>query len=318
MDITVFDQRGERTTGQTELTTLLASKDALVWVDMIGPTDADVVAMQEHFGFHALAIEDTRNQRQRPKVEEYPDHLFVILNPAERDGQIADFRELDVFVGQNYIVTVHRGEEPLIDEALRRLSHDPAANQAPGHLLYVLMDSMVDAYFHILDQIGEEIDELEDLLLLSPNSQNMARLLSLRRSLLVMSRIVSAQRDMFTFLERPDLPFLAYESLQYHMRDVQDHVLRVSEALNLYRDVLTTLVELHTTAVSNRLNQVVNRLTVVTIAVGTLGFISGFYGMNFERTWPPFGAAWGVPLVLIIMIGAIILILSAFKRLRWF
>lgn len=318
MKITAFEQLQSRSASEEELATLLASDKTLVWVDMVGPTDDDVRAMEHNFGFHPLAIEDTLNQSQRPKVEEYEDHLFIILNPGERTNHASYFRELDVFIGGNYFVTVHREPEPFIDEAVRRLSFNLNVSHTPGHLLYVLMDAIVDGYFQIIDTINEDIDSLEDAVLQEPDGGNMAQLLALRRSILAMSRIVSAQRDMFNALIRPDLSFLAYAVLQYHMRDVHDHIIRVTESLNIYREVVTTLVELHTSAISNRLNQVVNRLTIVTIMVGSLGVISGFYGMNFEHTWPPFSAKWGVDFALAVMVVLIVIILATLKRLRWF
>jgi magnesium transporter len=286
---------------------------SLVWVDLQGPEEEDVHLMREVFGFHPLAIEDTRNQRQRPKAEEYGGHLFLILNPVRCGPEGAEFRELDVFVGANYVVTVHPGDEPVVDEARRRL--DPHAT--PGHVVHALLDVVVDGYFPLLDQVGEALDELEEAVLTQPGPEALASLMRLKRTLLEARRVVGPQRDVLHLVTRTDLPYLSSEELRYPMRDVYDHLLRVTDMLDTYRDILTGTLDVYLSAVSNRLNQVVNRLTAFTVVIGVLAVVTGFYGMNFERTWPPFGAPWGVPFVLGVMAGAVGALAWGFRRAGW-
>ncbi len=311
-EITVYGVSGPRPADPGELPGLLSDSETL-WVDITGPTDDDARIMREVFRFHPLAIEDTRNQQQRPKVEEFPDHLFVILNPVSTDGAQPHFRELDVFVGRNYLVTVHPAEEPAIEQARQRVR--PGSTD-PGHLLYVLVDVVVDGYFPLLDAIGDGIDEIEEQVLRKPQRRTLAQLFTMKRTLLDVRKVVGPQRDMFNVLTRRDLAFVDSEKLQYHLRDVYDHLLRISDMVDTFRDYLTSAVDLYMSAVSNRLNQVINRLTVLTVVMGTLAVITGFYGMNFQTTWPPFAAPWGVPFAFLLMATVIAVLLAIFRRLN--
>jgi magnesium transporter len=320
MRITLFSHGGISEEPAATLVSLLASGRGLVWVDFTGPTEEDVRAMRKIFNFHPLAIEDTRNQMQRPKVEEYEDNLFVILNPVSAHAEKgASFRELDVFIGRNYIVTVHPDDEPAIDETRKRIGYSIAEDDtSTGYLLYLILDTVVDSYFPILDEVGERIDELESIILSNPSRQALNNLFRLRRTLLELRRVVAPQRDMFNVLTRRDLLFVDQKFLQYYLRDVYDHLLRITDMVDTYRDALTSTVDLYMSAVSNRLNQIVNRLTVITIIIGVLGAVSGFYGMNFEHTWPPFSAPWSIPFALAFMASVTALLLLVFRRAGWY
>lgn len=313
--VTVFDAGGARQATAADLPALLAGVQSTVWVDVAGPEGEGLRVLHEVFRFHPLAIEDTRNQRQRPKVEDYNGYLFLILNPA-RPGADPEFRELDVFVGPRYLVTVHPAAEPAIAEAAHRIGR-ASGLVTSGRLLYTLVDVVVDGYFPLLDRLDEEIDSLEDAVLARPEPDALARLFRLKRALLEVRRVVGPQRDMFNVLMRRDLPYLDLDALQYYLRDVYDHLLRITDMVDTFRDLLTSTIDLYMSSASNQLNRVVNRLTVITVLIGTLAVITGFYGMNFEVTWPPFGAPWGVGAALGMMAVAVAALLAIFRRLRW-
>jgi magnesium transporter len=137
----------------------------------------------------------------------------------------------------------------------------------------------------------------------------------MKRTLLEIRKVVAPQRDMFNTLGRRDIAFVDHDRLQYYLRDVYDHLLRITDMVDTLRDFLTGAVDLYMSAVSNRLNQVVNRLTVLTVMIGSLSVITGFYGMNFERTWPPFGASWGVAFALGLMAAVIAVLMVVLRRL---
>jgi magnesium transporter len=294
---------------EPDWTELLARKDGVLWVDMAGPTIEDTKIMHDVFHFHPLAIEDTANQRQRPKIEEYRDHLFVILNPVDEFKDELTFRELDVFLTHTSIVTVHSaGHEPVVDQVMYRCNAKVEAAQkiTVGFLIYALADSVVDLYFPLLDQIGEEIDTISEGVIENPRRENLNRAFRLKRALAEMWRVAAQQRDMFNVLQRQESPYLSEEISRYYMRDVYDHLLRISDTVSTFRDTMSSTVDLYLSAVSNRLSIVVKRLTFVTIGIGVLTVISGFYGMNFEHTFPPFSADWGVPFVLLLMLIGLI------------
>jgi magnesium transporter len=310
----VFEATGSRAGTLDEVPTLLAREGALFWLDLQGPTTEHTELMANVLGFHPLAIEDTRNQKQRPKVDEYDDHLFLILNPVSLVDEEPVFRELDVFLGQRFLVTVHPAPEPVLQEAARRFAKRDGKPTSTGYLLYALVDTVVDTYFPMLDHLDDELSDLEDLILESSDSGSLDRLLALKRTLLDVRRVVAPQRDMFNVLTRRDLPYIDHEVLGYHLRDVYDHLLRITDMVDTFRDLLSSSVDLYMSALSNRLNQVVNRLTRVTVVIGAMAVITGFYGMNLTHTWPAFEATWAVPFVLALMAAVAFLLFRHFGK----
>jgi magnesium transporter len=311
----VFQQGAWREVDPAGLAATLAAQDAVLWADVTGPSAGDLTTLREVFHFHPLALEDTTNQHQRPKAEEYGDHLFVILNPAKPSNAGGLFRELDVFVGANYLVTVHPEPEPVVEIVERRLETlASAVKVSPTLLFYLLVDTVVDGYFPILEALGDTAENLQNDLLLRPQQRLLHRLFHLKRNLIEMRKVVGPQRDMFNLLLRRDLPYLDRGDLQYYLRDVYDHLLRVSDMIEAFRDLVGSGVELYMSATSNRLNQVVNRLTGATVVIGALAVITGFYGMNFEHTWPPFGAEWGVPFTIVVMATTILIVVHFLRN----
>lgn len=294
---------------------LLRQSAGVTWVDLHGPTQEGVRLLSEVFQFHPLAIEDATNQRQRPKIEEYDGYLFAIMNPVTFEHDEVQFTELDVFFSANYVVTVHAGDLPLLKKVEDRIvALARMTPQATGFIVYALFDAVVDSYFPVLDRIGEEIDDIEEQILNRPQQELLNRLFTLKRAISELWRVAGQQRDMFSVFSRHSEIMSASEALGYYLRDVYDHLIRITDTINTFRDILTSYVDLYMSAVSNRLNLVVNRLTIITIGVGLLTVISGFYGMNFARTWPPFESALGVPFVLALMMLVIIGILLLLRR----
>lgn len=278
-----------------------------IWVDMTGPSDAGVDLMRDVMKFHPLAIEDTVNKRQRPKIDDYGSYMFHILNPATlEDGQVL-LREMDVFVSRDFIVTVHQHDEPLINEVadLCISRHSIGKSITTGYVMYVLLDKVVDSYFPIIDAIEDELDVIAEQVVRRPRQKSLQQLFEIRRSLAELFRVVGQQTDTLNIFMREQEHAFHDRTLGYYLRDVHDHLIRVTAMVSVLRDTLMSVVDLFFSAQSNRLNTIVQRLTFSTIAIGILTVISGFYGMNFERTWPPFSTEWGVPFALLMMlIGA--------------
>lgn len=302
-----------------QLEALLKSESAMVWVDMYGPTPADVAVMEKIFQFHPLAIEDTQNQYQRPKVDEYPAYLFSIVNTMRLHEQEVRLQELNIFAGANYVVTVHNQPEPALDTARRRI-HDlsGAMPLSVGYALYILIDVVVDAYFPVLDQLSDKIDTMSESILYRPRQEMLAKLYEYKRTLGDIWRVIGHQRDVFSVLTREKSRFIDDTVLLFHMRDVYDHLLRAGDLSHVLRETLNNLVELYVSSVSNRLNQQVNRLTIVTMGIGLLTVISGFYGMNFSLTWPPFESPLGVPFVLLLMLLTVLAVVWFVRRMKQF
>ncbi len=280
--------------------------ERFIWVDLRGPGHEEVKVMREVFQFHPLAVEDTLNEYQRPKVESYDDYVFVIMNPVSVDTlHHPVFRELDIFVGTHYVVTVHSAAELLMDEVQRRLERatSTGVHVTPSYLLYTLVDTVVDSYFPVLDQLEADIERLEETIPRHPTSAGLENIFLHKRALTEIWRVLIPQRDLVTALSSRHFRCVDQNQLQYYLRDVADHLAFASDMVSVFRETLHSLTDLYMSAVSNRVNFVVNRLTVLTLVIGVLTVISGFYGMNFERTWPPFGVEWGVPFVLLLMLS---------------
>lgn len=319
MKITVYDAKGERQAQPAELPDLLQQKGDTLWIDMSGPTADDVQVMEQIFHFHPLAIEDTRNHRQRSKMEEFPDHLFMILNPVGITGVSLEFRELDVFVGGNYLVTVHQADELALDDACQRIENRSTnIPMSSSYLLYVIVDTIVDEYFPTLDTIGERLERLEDLILARPHTDALRRISQLKRMLIEMWRVVWPQRHVINTLTRRDLTMIDHDALEYHLRDVSDHLLWAADIVQTFRDTLTGVMDLYMSATSNRLSRVINRLSVITVIVGMLTVISAFYGMNFTQTWPSYNSPWGFAFAVGLMASVTGIALLVFRRLGWY
>jgi magnesium transporter len=320
MNISLVDSSGITSLSTANLPGRLAADgEGLIWADITGPTEDDVQMMRDVFHFHPLAIEDTRNARQRPKVEEYADFLFLILNPIDRQQEENLFCELDVFVGSNYVVTVHAADEPVIAEIRRRLSRgNTLLPVSPGYLMYLLIDGVVDSYFPVLDALEEEIETLGDQILTDPSQDMLNRLFELKKSLVDMWRVVWPQREIMNNLRDRNLALADQTHLTPYLRDISDHLMWIADMVSTFRDTLTSIMDLYMSAVSNRLNRVVNRLTVFTVIIGLTTVFGGFYGMNFEHTWPPFSSDFGVPFVILLMAGVTAALLYIFRRLKWY
>ncbi len=332
MEIRVFTKNTSRTAQIEEIETLLKSETEVFWVDIFESTDAEAGVLRDVFKFHPLAIEDTRNHRQRPKIEEYEGYLFLIINSISvintKDTAVQksadavyhdlNFREIDLFIGRNYIVSVHNAHETIIEQAKRRFSNlGTSFSMTTSYLLYTLLDVVVDEYFPVMDMFEEEIGSLEDTILEKPDQQHLNRLFELKHMMLHMWRVVWPERDMLSTLAQPHiLNFTQDNNSQYYLRDVADHLLWIADMLSTYRDTLTTVIDLYMSSVSNRLNRIVNRLTILTLIIGVLTVVSGFYGMNFTYNWPPFDAPWGVPFVLMLMVAGIAGLLLLLRRIN--
>ena len=167
---------------------------------------------------------------------------------------------------------------------------------------------VVDLYFPVLDQIGDEIEDISEAIIARPRHDELNRVFRLKRALAEMWRVAGQQRDMFNVFTRLELQYIGEEIARYYMRDIYDHLLRISDTISTFRDTVSGAVDIYLSAVSNRLNIVVQRLTVITIGIGVLTVISGFFGMNFEHSWPPFDAPWGIFFALFLMVLGLVIV----------
>ena len=257
-------------------------RDHFFWLDLDAPGPDELAQLRDIFGFHPLALEDSEDFGQRPKLDDYGDYVFLVFYGAWRH-QAQDpkpLRELHLFVSGQYLVTVHRDPLPPLDQQREQL--DGRCLHSEQFLLYRVLDALVDSFFPLLADMDDEIDDLEDAVLENPTERQLDRLFSLKRELVAMRKVITPQRDLFaSSVDRiSELPGLELDERDY-FRDIYDHLIRISDLIDSYRDLLSGATDLYLSTVSNRQNDVMKQLTVIATIFLPLGFITGFFGQNF-------------------------------------
>lgn len=314
-----------------------------VWLDLLHPSAEEMDRIAERLHLHPLAVEDALTGHQRPKIEEYEGFFFLVFyalaqggaatNSAgatdgaatsadsgaivDGDGSVKT-QELRIFVGKRYLITVHDEPIPALDEAEQRWKRNAQqASWGSGTLLYSLLDSIVDQYFPILDALVERAEDLDERIFAS---RTRARgftydLLALKRTFLELRRIIAPERDVLNVLTNRDSPVFNQHTLVY-FRDVYDHIARVSDTLDLYRDQLTSTMDASLAIASNDLNVVMRTLTSVTIILMSASLIAGIYGMNFVNI-PELHWGFGYFYALALMAAVSLALWWYFRRVHW-
>jgi magnesium transporter len=305
---------------------VLGGKDdgALAWLDFTDPDADDLVLLRDRLKLHDLALEDLRKRRQRPKIDTYRDQQVLVAYEIAGEGSSRhpDFRlgELHLIVGNGYLVTVHWGTSPTVDEVRKRWREEPdAVATAPGGLLYAVLDMVADGYFPLLDRLSERIDRLQDSIIAGGTESGppaLRHVLELKRELLELRRVVAPLRDVANALLRRDVSAVD-ETLVPYFQDLYDHLVRVLDTIDLYREMLAAALDANLSVTSNNLNVIVKRLTAFTVILMIPTLIAGVYGMNFhfmpELSWP-FGYAAALVLMAASSFGAYLY----FKARDWF
>ena len=303
----------------TEISELVGKPGTLVWVDTCAPTEAEVELIRDEFALHPLALEDARKHGQRPKLEAYPTHAFVVAYSGTMG-------EVDVFLGPGWVVTVRdEGEDgkPWDQRTARARFERTGREQATsGYLLYVILDALVDEYFDRLDVLEERIEVLEDQVFASEAPGHradervvQAELYALRRELLFFRRRVQPLREVAAAILRREVAWIDGTAL-VHFQDVFDHVLRATDQLDSQRELLGNVVDAHLAIISNRMNDVMKKMTSWgAILIGST-LIAGIYGMNFEHM-PELGWKLGYPFAFGLMAVLTVVGYVAFKRRDW-
>ena len=275
----------ERGVAREEISAYLSDLDNLVWMDVQDPGQEELSMLLEEFGFHPLALEDAARGRQRPKVDEYKSYLFVVTYGAVPGDDFDNVRlvEVDLFIGRNFLVTVHRGPMPALQEAHQRWTRGGAMlREGVGFLVYTVMDAIIDAYFPITNDIEERLGAAEIDVFTSFQQEDLQELLKLKRALIALRRVLYPQRETFHIFLRRDHPFFSANTRLY-FQDVYDHVLRIADMVDIQRDMAAGATEAYLTVLSNRMNQTMKTLTVITVCVAVAGIVFGAWGMNFTR-----------------------------------
>lgn len=259
----------------------LTARDEFFWLDVVDPSDEQLGGLATRFGWHPLVLEDTRRFEQRPKLDRYGDQMLLVFYGARRgEHETPEMVEVHLIVSGSWVITVRRGECSELTTLRTRLRADDAESEQ--FVVYRILDTLTDTFFPVLEQIDEAIDELEDAIVLEPDDEQLQRVFHLKRSLVTLRRIVTPQRDLAarTIEEIGELPGLDPGTRDY-FRDVYDHLIRVSDMVDSYRDLLTGAMDVYLSTVSNRLNSVMKQLTLVATVFLPITALTGFFGQNF-------------------------------------
>lgn len=281
----------------------------VVWVDVEGLGDAETIrVLGEIFGLHGLALEDVLNTHQRPKIEQYEDCYFIVGRMVSLEKHL-ETEQISLFLGKNFVLTFQEGRPgDCLNTVRERIRQKRGRIREAGldYLVYALLDAIVDSYFPILEEYGERLEAFEDEILTRPSSNTIARIHEVKRHLLTLRRAIWPQREIFNTLLRDENPIVTPETRLY-IRDCYDHSAQIIDLVETYRELGSDLTDVYLSSVSNRTNEIMRVLTVISTIFIPLTFVSGLYGMNFNTEISPFNMPelnwyFGYPFALFLMV----------------
>jgi magnesium transporter len=322
MEIFVYREGNDHVeeAGREQIPDLLKDEKVVFWANMEAPTEADDNELLNVFHFHPLTVEDCRANRHHPKVEEFPGYIYFIVHAVRTDASPDRFNtvELDGFLGPNYVVTYHHEKFPSIDKVKQTVRSSPVTCQrgAP-FLMHAIIDSIVDDYLPVMDDFDEQINDLEDNIftLKRPNNEILEEILGLKRSVLRLRRISSKQLEVLYRMSHGQFELISGPVLPFY-RDIYDHLVRVTDLAESYRDLISGSLEAYLSVVSNRLNEIMKVLTIFSAVMLPLTFIAGVYGMNFDNM-PELHSRYGYYAVWVIMVAVTVGMLGLFWKRGW-
>ncbi len=259
----------------------LLDAGSFFWLDLHDPKAGDLEILREEFGFHPLSLEDSWTFGQRPKLDEYDGYVFLVAYGASRGVGTDELVEVHCFYSDRYLVTLHRDEAPSIALLRARYVKREAPVDNPARLLHAVVDGLVDSFFPRLETIDDRIDALEDEIFLSAGDPELQEIFAMKRALVTMRKVIAPQRDLFGSIVGgvESFPGMSDDDERY-FRNVYDHLIRIGEMIDTYRDLLTGAMDVYLSTVSNRLNVVMKQLAIIATVFMPLTFLTGFFGQN--------------------------------------
>lgn len=292
----------------------------ITWININGLSHIGAIEkIGTYCNLHPLLLEDIANTHQRPKIDEYDDYLFLVLKMLHfnDDGQL-HIEHVSFVLGNGYVLSFQEAEGDVFDPVRNRLRNAKGRIRSNGadYLLYALMDTMVDNYFTLMEMVGEKIETLEDLLFEDkPNDDIVYDIQRLKKEILKIKRAVSPLREVVNRLEKGEHKLIS-EKTQFYLRDLYDHIIQVSENIEIYREMIWGLMDMYMTTLGNKMNQIMKVLTIVASIFIPLTFLAGVYGMNFENI-PELKFKYGYFVLWGFMILIFAILLYYFRRKKW-
>ena len=284
----------------------------VAWFDIDDPNSPDLDQLAYRLGFHELQVEDCRHRPQRAKTEEHEHYIFCVLKHLRNDADFT-FEDFDVFLTAGELVSVHEPESDILEKTRIRAEQGKVTDV--GKIFYILLDTIVDEYSPVLDRIADETSEIESLVLAHPEPRVLSRIFKLKRNLIEFRRAAAGMREVVNSLVRREGGILP-DQYDPYLRDVYDHVVRTTEFIETYRDLLSGALDIYLSAVANRTNEVMKVLTIWGTVALPLVIITGFFGMNLHLPWQdnPHGTLYSIAMMAVTTVATLLY----FKKKKWF
>ena len=312
--IIVLDSKKVKNITSAQLTDV---KGKFVWIDIENPTDGDFDFLKKHYSLHPLACDTIFDSHLRPKVVEFDSHLLIVFHEPDPQDYGVTFNRVDFFLGKNFLITSHKESVAAIDTVKEILESNPLImKNGPAFLTHSILDNVVESYFPVLDAMDSATDELEDRIFLKDHDVSLKEIFSLKKQVLELRKKIGPGREVLTILSRHESNLIDKNSIVY-FRDVYDHMIRISEMLDLYRDLLTSILDVYVSVQSNKLNEVMKVLTVIATILLPLTFITGFYGMNIAFPEVEYFGVNSYFFIFFLMTLLVVVMISYFKKRKW-
>ncbi|VVB52012.1 Cobalt/magnesium transport protein CorA [uncultured archaeon] len=295
-------------------------KPTTTWINIDGLHQVDIIEkIGKKFDFHPLLLEDILNTEQRPKIEDFETHIYIVLKMLYYDDKTNEItsEQISIIFGHNFVISFQEKEGDIFDPVRERIRTGKGRTRkmGPDYLSYSLMDFIVDSYFSILEKMGENIEDVEETMITDPKPATLHGIHSLKRKMISLRKSVWPLRDVLSALERSD-SLLIREPTRIYLKDVYDHTIQVIDTVETYRDVLSGMLDVYLSSISNKMNEIMKVLTIIATIFIPLTFIAGVYGMNFEFM-PELRWRWGYPAIWAVMICVGISMLVYFRKKKW-
>lgn len=322
--VTVMEYNGdgfrEKELADFETCYLFPPEPTVTWINVVGIQEVAVLEkLGDCFAIHPLALEDILNTEQRPKVEDYGADLFLVaklLSYNEKTDEV-EAEQVSLILRPNALISFQEKEGDDFVSVRERLRSGKGRLRKMGvdYLAYTLLDMMVDRYFVVLEKLGERLEALEEGLLSDPTAATVRKIQHLKKEMLLLRKWVWPLREVISSLERGDFAVI-HKDTRVYLRDVYDHTIQVMETVEIYRDMLSGMLDIYLSSINNRLSAVMKMLAIIATIFMPLTFLAGLYGMNFKYM-PELDWRFGYPLVLLVMAGVALFMLALFKKKKW-
>ena len=292
----------------------------ITWINIDGLHEVGIIEkIGKHFSIHPLILEDILHTGQRPKMEDFEDHIFLVVKMFyydEKDNEIK-MEQVSLLLGSNFVISFQEREGDIFNSIRERIRNHKGRirRMKADYLGYALLDTIVDNYFIILEKIGEDIENMEEELVTRPTPETLQTIHNLKRELIVLRKSIWPLREVVNSLERGESP-LINEATGVYLRDVYDHTIQVIDTIETFRDMVSGMLDIYLSSISNKMNEVMKVLTIIATIFIPLTFVAGIYGMNFEFM-PELKWHWGYFAALFVMVIIVVSMLFCFRRKRW-